>query len=209
MNWELTCSTTELLRHLEPKAGLEPATTRLGGDNPILRPVENAGGWTRGGFDVSGRESNPHLLVFTRCSSAVELPSSITEAQRPILRDDGQEVRWVVNRLSGCTGFEPDCGTRPLLPITQTQRPVEIGAPDGHRTHISRTESGRSLAVELRDCPRVRANFGADRGCGFVAVLGRVRWASGVIERRHSMPGIEPGPPRLSPRTVRPPYGGG
>src|SRR5205809_647413 len=30
---------------------------------------------------------------------------------------------------------------------------------DGHRTHISRTESGRSLAVELRDCPRVRANF--------------------------------------------------
>src|SRR5436309_1539782 len=30
----------ELLRHLEPEAGLEPATTRLGGDNPILRPVE-------------------------------------------------------------------------------------------------------------------------------------------------------------------------
>src|SRR5688572_4270255 len=74
-------------------------------------------------------------------------------------QDDGQEARWVVNRLSGCTGFEPDCGTKPLLPITQTQRPVEIGAPDGHRTHISRTESGRSIAVELRDCPRVRANF--------------------------------------------------
>ena len=35
-----TCSTTELPRHLEPGAGLEPATTRLGGDNPILRPVE-------------------------------------------------------------------------------------------------------------------------------------------------------------------------
>src|SRR6266568_2417587 len=35
-----TCSTTELPRHLEPEAGLEPATTRLGGDNPILRPVE-------------------------------------------------------------------------------------------------------------------------------------------------------------------------
>src|SRR6266566_1863337 len=31
-------------------------------------------------------------------------------------------------------------------------------------------------------------------------------WTSDVIERRHSMPGIEPGPPRLSPRTVRPPY---
>ena len=34
--------TTELPRHLEPKAGFEPATTRLGGDNPILRPVENS-----------------------------------------------------------------------------------------------------------------------------------------------------------------------
>ena len=28
---------------MEPKAGLEPATTRLTGDNPILRPVEIAG----------------------------------------------------------------------------------------------------------------------------------------------------------------------
>jgi hypothetical protein len=34
----------------------------------------------------------------------------------------------------------------------------------------------------------------------------KFRWASDVIERRHSMPGIEPGPPRLSPRTVHPPY---
>src|SRR5688572_6964852 len=57
-------------------------------------------------------------------------------------QDDGQEARWVVNRLSGCTGFEPDCGTKPLLPITQTQRPVKIGAPDGNRTHVSRIPSG-------------------------------------------------------------------
>ena len=64
-------------------------------DNPILRPVENAEGWTRDDFDVSGRESNPHLLVFTRCSVAVELPSSITEAQRPIPKgNDGQGARW-------------------------------------------------------------------------------------------------------------------
>src|SRR5438034_9873152 len=109
-------------------------------DNPILRPVENDEGWTRGGFDVSGRESNPHLLVFTRCSNAVELPSSITEAQRPIpKKNDGQEARWVVNQLPDCAGFEPACGAKPLLPITQTQRPV---APDGHRTHISRTKAG-------------------------------------------------------------------
>src|ERR1044071_9023683 len=46
------------------------------------------------------------------------------------------------------------------LTINQTQRPVEIGTPDGNRTHISQTESGRSLAVELRV----------------------IRWASGVIE---------------------------
>ena len=116
-----------------------------------------------------------------------------------------------VNQLPGCTGFEPACGTRPLLPITQTQRPVEIGAPDGHRTHISRTESRRSIAVELRDCPRSAQTSSADRGCDLVADLGKVRWARGVIERKHSMPGIEAlarghKPPRLSPRTVRPPY---
>ena len=29
-------------RRLEPEAGLEPATSRLWSDNPILRPVENA-----------------------------------------------------------------------------------------------------------------------------------------------------------------------
>jgi hypothetical protein len=46
-------------------------------------------------------------------------------------QDDGQEARWVVNRLSGCTGFEPDCGTRPLLPITQTQRPSKLARPMG------------------------------------------------------------------------------
>lgn len=39
-----------------------------------------------------------------------------------------------------------------------------------------------------------------------IFVAGRFRWARDAIERRHSMPGIEPGPPRLAPRTVRPPY---
>src|SRR6266545_7334569 len=72
--------------------------------------------------------------------------------------NDGQEARWETQPSGGWGGAR----TRsrfPASPITQTQRPVEIGAPDGHRTHISRTESGRSIAVELRDCPRVRANF--------------------------------------------------
>ena len=38
----ITCSTTELPRHMEPGAGFEPATTRFVGDNPILRPVESS-----------------------------------------------------------------------------------------------------------------------------------------------------------------------
>ena len=101
-----TCSTTELLRRVVPKAGLEPATTRLGGDNPILRPVENAEGWTRDDFDVSGRESNPHLLVFARCSDAVELPSAITEAQRPIQRERRTRGEMGIHQLPDGARFE-------------------------------------------------------------------------------------------------------
>ena len=32
-----------------------------------------------------------------------------------------------------------------------------------------------------------------------------IRWTSDAIDRRHSVPGIEPGPLRLYPKTVRPP----
>src|SRR5213083_1518007 len=94
-------------------------------DNPILRPVENAEGWTRDGFDVSGRESNPHLLVFTSCSDAVELPSSITKAQWPIRKGTTDKRR--VGSSTGCPAAQ-DLNLlavrAPLLPITQTQRPV-------------------------------------------------------------------------------------
>ena len=47
------------------------------------------------------------------------------------------------------------------LTITQTQRPVEIGAPDGNRTHVSRIASGvlsqlnygtvRNLRMQIAD----------------------------------------------------------
>ena len=48
----------------------------------------------KGGFDVSGREPNPLLLVFTSCAETVELRGSITKAYRPIPRkNDGQEAR--------------------------------------------------------------------------------------------------------------------
>ena len=127
-------------------------------DNPILRPVENAEGWPRGGFDVSGRESNPHLLVFTRCSDAVELLSSITEAQRPIpKKNDGQKARW---ESISCPMVR---GLNALAVSRFTDNPNSAA----RRNWRARWESnprlpnffGCSIAVELRDCPRVHANF--------------------------------------------------
>ena len=53
--WRKTMMTT-------PNVGREAGDHVVMNDNPILRPVENAEGWTRGGFDVSGRESNPILM---------------------------------------------------------------------------------------------------------------------------------------------------
>jgi YD repeat-containing protein len=52
------------------------------------------------------------------------------------------------HQLPDGAGFAPARGFP--LTITQTQRPVEIGTPDGNRTHTSRNDSGRSIAVELR-----------------------------------------------------------
>ena len=161
-----TCSTTELLRRVVPKAGLEPATTRLGGDNPILRPVENAEGWTRDDFNVSGRESNPHLLVFTRCSDAVELPSAITEAQRPIpKRNDGQGARWESISRPMVRGLNALAVSRFTdNPNSTARRKWRARWESNPRLP---DESGRSLAVELRDCPRSSA---------YVAPTSRIRF---------------------------------
>jgi hypothetical protein len=82
VNWEY------VLYHWATPAFGSGGRTRTGdhvvmNDNPILRPVEKSFadvGWTRDGFDVSGRESNPHLVIFTRRSNAVELPSSIIKS---------------------------------------------------------------------------------------------------------------------------------
>src|SRR5215471_17574525 len=52
-------------------------------------------------------------------------------------------------------------------PITQTQRPVVNGTPDGNRTHISRISP-----VVLS-----QLNYGV------------IRWTSGAIERRHPSAG--------------------
>src|SRR2546426_12027891 len=40
-----------------------------------------------------------------------------------------------IHRSPDGAGFDPLVPTCRDLPITQTQRPVEIGAPDGNRTH--------------------------------------------------------------------------
>ena len=111
-------------------------------DNPILRPVEMVeDGQETTSMFLDGNRTR--IFPFSRdalTQLSYQFDNRSTAAHPKT--NDGQEARWVVNRLSGCTGFEPDCGTRPLLPITQTQRPVEIGAPDGNRTHVSQISSG-------------------------------------------------------------------
>ncbi len=83
-------------------------------------------------------------------------------------------------------------GSHPLillrgLTIIQTQRPVENGTPDGNRTHISRIESGRSIAVELRGDQMGKWRDRAEA----LHAGNRTRTATAFAE------------------TVRPPYGGG
>jgi hypothetical protein len=56
--------------------------------------------------------------------------------------DDGQEGSWEPSHIAAGAGVEP-AGPLGLLPITQTQRPVEIGTPDGNRTLISLVAAGR------------------------------------------------------------------
>lgn len=63
-----------------------------------------------------------HLPACAECSDAVELPSSITEAQRPIQLDDGQEARWESISCLMARGLNPLAV--PRLPITQIHRPV-------------------------------------------------------------------------------------
>src|SRR6185436_5429328 len=132
-------------------------------DTPILRPVENGfadGGWTRDGFDVSGRDSNPYLLVCTRRFLAFELRSSITKAQRPIPKGTtDKEASW---ESIGCPMVR---GLNALAVSRFTDNPNSTA----RRNWRARWESnprlpnlfGCSIAVELRDCPRSEPH-----GCG-------------------------------------------
>ena len=144
-------------------------------DNPILRPVENAEGWTRGGLDVSGRESNPHLLVYTRCSLTVELPSSITEAQRPIPKRTTDKRRDGFHQLPDVAGFAP---AHP--PKRTYDNPNSTARRNWHSRWESNPHlpdaSGRSIAVELREYPTdLRKVFNSDRGRGFAPKATRGR----------------------------------
>ena len=55
-------------------------------DNPILRPAEMVKDGQETTSMFLGGNRTRIFSLFARCSNAVELPSSITEAQRPILR---------------------------------------------------------------------------------------------------------------------------
>src|SRR6267154_5787679 len=56
------------------------------------------------------------------------------------------------------------------LTITQTQRPVEIDAPDGNRTHVSRTHPGVLSQLNYGNIRESTQTCSADHGRGFVAV---------------------------------------
>ncbi len=101
------------------------------------------------------------IFSFSRAAlSQFELPSSITKAQRPIpKRNDGQEARW---ESIGCPMVR---GLNALVPTGRDFADNPNSA--ARRNWRARWESnprlpnffGCSIAVELRDCPRVRANF--------------------------------------------------
>ena len=81
---------------------------------------------------------------------------------RPAKEHDGQGARWVVNRLPDCAEFGTACDTRPLLPITQTHRPVgktrwtsaaaDRGFASGNRTRVTKLTLGGSLTVSNHPC---------------------------------------------------------
>ena len=109
--------------------------------------------------------------------------------------DDGQEARW---ESIGCPMVR---GSNALAVSRFTDKPKlsgpsKLARPMGIEPTSPRNNPGVLSRLNYGTVRESAQTSSADRGCGFLAVLGRVRWASGVIERRHSMPGIEPGPPR-------------
>ena len=131
MNWD-TCSTTELLRHWfrrldsnqRPRRDeREPnsATRR----KICARPMR----WTRNGFGIPGRESNPHLPASAGASIAVGLPGLIIKAQRPTSeatdkRRTGSSIGRPIAR-----DLNPLASSRRLFPITQISGPSKLGLP--------------------------------------------------------------------------------
>ena len=100
-------------------------------------------------------------------------------------------------------------GSNPLAISRLTDNPCSTARrkarPDGNRTHISRAEPGRSLAVELLECPALALDFNAGPGCGLVrrqlsaarSVRQMGKWRD---RRRHSHAGNRTRTARLAPR---------
>ena len=131
----ITCSTTELPRHLEPEAGVEPATTHLRGDNPIQQPVERDAGKERLGNPSVARWRG----VRTRLQSK-DCFIQITQSQRPAKeasmdkKCSGVETGWQASNLR-----PPDVHPVALSPLSYI-RGLFL---DGARTHGGRPiESG-------------------------------------------------------------------
>ena len=166
-----TCSTAELPRRLEPEAGLEPATTRGTGDNPILRPVERAVRMAGQGYADGAYFGRIRTCCFpaSRAFYRLNYDNHLRSAQRKQRRARGELGRQPVARSYRVRTCSP---TQGLLPITQALRPVgksrwTSGAADTglrkrdsnpqHQTRIRRLSHGEqpplrfgAITCELR-----------------------------------------------------------
>ena len=111
---------------MEPEAGLEPATTRLNGDNPILRPVEKVlykrgeqemASMFRTGLEPTSFDFSWNALALL--SYRFDNRSATARPKEPT----GKKGAGNPATLAAGAGFEP-ASPLGLLPITQTQRPV-------------------------------------------------------------------------------------
>ena len=175
-------------------------------DNPILRPVENRRTVGQGDADgaVLRQESNLLLPGPRRAFYRLNYDNHPRSAQQRATdkRRVGNPAIWRLGR-----------DLNPVAVSRFTDNPNSTA----RRKWRARWESNPrlpnffrcSIAVELRACPRSSARVAPISRMRSCCHFRQLQMGKGVIERRHSMPGIELGPPRLSPRTVRPPYGGG
>ena len=94
MNWEFTCSTTELLRHLVPEAGLEPATSSLSTITQSCDPSKMLkDGQETASMFLDGNRTR--IFSFSRDAlSQLSYPVRYSRQAAHPKKNDGQEARW-------------------------------------------------------------------------------------------------------------------